>query len=151
MCYTGVGPFAPCQHHHVWAFQAKSFTWVKAYAITEAVGVELDTMATVDEKRAEHQVLVTRILEGDGSASRAERHSAFDDAGLAPPMRTLIDKVAKQPTHVTNEDIANVKASGLSEDQIFELVICAAVGEATRQYDTALEALAEAVTDTPEE
>ena len=64
---------------------------------------------------------------------------------------TLIDKVAKQPTHVTDEDIADVTASGMSEDQIFELVICAAVGEATRQYETALIALAEATADKPEE
>jgi hypothetical protein len=35
---------------------------------------------------------------------------------------------------------------GTSEDQIFELVICAAIGQATRQYETALEALAEAMT-----
>ena len=108
-------------------------------------------MPTADKKRATHQALVTRVLEGDGTASRAERRVAFDDAGLAPPLGTLIDKVAKQPTHVTDEDIANVKASGLSEDQIFELVICAAVGQATRQYETALEALAEAVADKPEE
>jgi AhpD family alkylhydroperoxidase len=32
-------------------------------------------------------------------------------------------------------------ASGLSEDQIFEIVVCAAVGQATRQYDAALAAL----------
>jgi hypothetical protein len=108
-------------------------------------------MPTVDKKRAAHQVLVTRVLEGDGRASRAERRAAFDDAGLAPPLRTLIDKVARRPTHVTDEDIANVRALGLSEDQIFELVICAAVGEATRQYDTALEALAEALADKYEE
>jgi hypothetical protein len=108
-------------------------------------------MPTVDKKRAEHQVLVTRVLEGDGRASRAERRAAFDNTRLAPPLRTLIERVAKQPTHVTNEDIANVKASGLSEDQIFELVICAAVGQATRQYETALAALAEAVADKPEE
>jgi hypothetical protein len=37
-----------------------------------------------------------------------------------------------------------VKAFGLSENQICELVVCAAVGQATRQYDTALMALAEA-------
>jgi hypothetical protein len=41
----------------------------------------------------------------------------------------------------TEEDIAAVKASGLSEDQIFELVVCAAIGQATRQYDTAFAAL----------
>jgi hypothetical protein len=104
-------------------------------------------MPTVDKKRTAHQVLVTRVLDGDGRASYAERRAAFDDAGLAPPVCTLIDKVAKRPTQVTTEDIANVKASGLSEDQIFELVICAALGQATRQYETALEALAEAMTD----
>ena len=40
-----------------------------------------------------------------------------------------------------------MKESGLTEDQIFELVVCAAVGQATRQYESALEALAAAVTD----
>jgi hypothetical protein len=113
--------------------------------------VELNAMPAVDKKRTAHQALVARVLEGEGRASRAERRAAFDDAGLALPLRTLIDKVANRPTQVTDEDIANVKASGLSEDQIFELVICAAVGQATRQYDTALAALAEAVTDKPEE
>ena len=108
-------------------------------------------MPMVDKKRAAHQVLVTRVLEGDGRASRAARRAAFDDAGLTQPLRTLIDKVAKRPTQVTNEDVATVEASGLSEDQIFELVICAAVGQATRQYETALEVLTEAVADKPEE
>jgi hypothetical protein len=104
-------------------------------------------MPAVDKKRTAHQVLVTRVLEGDGRASPAARRAAFDDAGLTQPLRTLIDKVAKRPTQVTNEDVATVEASGLSEDQIFELVICAAIGQATRQYETALEALAEAMTE----
>jgi hypothetical protein len=34
---------------------------------------------------------------------------------------------------------ANV--SGVSEDQIFEIAVCAAIGQATRQYDAALAAL----------
>ncbi len=42
---------------------------------------------------------------------------------------------------VTDEDIAAAKVSGLSEDQVFEMVVCAAIGQATRQYDTALAAL----------
>jgi alkylhydroperoxidase family enzyme len=118
----------------------------KARAITEGGDVELDTVPTTDKKRTAHQILVTRVLEGDGRASRAERRAAFDNTGLAEPLRTLIDKVAKRPTQVTEKDVANVEASGLSEDQIFELVICAAIGQATRQYETALEALAEAMT-----
>jgi hypothetical protein len=31
--------------------------------------------------------------------------------------------------------------SGLSEDQVFEIVVCSAIGQATRQYDGALAAL----------
>ena len=40
-----------------------------------------------------------------------------------------------------DEDIVATRASGLSEDQIFELVVCAAIGQAARQYDIALVAL----------
>ena len=104
-------------------------------------------MLAEDKKRTAHKAVVTRVLEGDGRASRTERRAAFENAGLAEPLRTLIDKVARQPTRVTDEDIAAVKASGESEDQIFELVVCAAIGQATRQYETALEALDEAMTD----
>src|SRR6266436_3368114 len=104
-------------------------------------------MIPEDKKRTAHNAVVTRVLEGDGRAARAERRAAFENAGLAEPLRTLIDKVARQPTRVTDEDVAVVLASGLSEDQIFELVICAAIGQATRQYETALEALAETMTD----
>jgi alkylhydroperoxidase family enzyme len=85
--------------------------------------------------------VVARILEGDGRASHAQRRAAFENAGLAEPQRTLIDKVAKHADKVTDEDIAAARASGLSEDQIFEMVVCAAIGQATRQYDSALAAL----------
>jgi hypothetical protein len=93
------------------------------------------------------KALVARILEGDGRASHAQRRAAFDNAGLAEPLSTLIDKVARHAYKVSDEDISAARAAGLSEDQIFELVVCAAVGQATRQYDTALAALAE---DTPD-
>jgi len=92
------------------------------------------------------KALVTRILEGDGRASRDQRRAAFDNVGLAKPLNTLVDKVTKHAHRVTDEDIAAARASGLSEDQIFELVVCAAIGQATRQYDTALAAL-EAATE----
>jgi hypothetical protein len=56
-------------------------------------------------------------------------------------MKTLIGKVNDQAFKVTDHDIASALASGLSEDQVFEMVVCAAVGQATRQYDTAIAAL----------
>jgi hypothetical protein len=87
------------------------------------------------------KALVARILEGDGRASHAQRRSAFNNAGLPELLNRLIAKVAERAYTVTDEDIAAVKASGLSEDQIFEIVVCAALGQATRNYETALAAL----------
>jgi hypothetical protein len=92
------------------------------------------------------KAVVARILEGNGRASHAQRRAAFDNAGLGEPLSRLIDKVAKRAYTVTDEDIVAARASGLSEDQIFEIVVCAAIGQATRQYDTALAAL-DAVTE----
>jgi hypothetical protein len=104
-------------------------------------------MLPEDRKRTAHKAVATRVLEGDGRASRAQRRAAFENVGLAEPLRTLIEKVARQPTRVTDEDIVAALSSGVSEDQLFELVVCAAIGQATRQYETALEALAEAMTN----
>lgn len=87
------------------------------------------------------QALIERILDGSGTASRSERRSAFDDAGLAEPLRKLVHKVAVQATAVTDSDIAAAHASGLTEDQIFEIVTCAAVGQSARQYEAARAAL----------
>jgi hypothetical protein len=87
------------------------------------------------------KVLVARILEGDGRASHAQRRAAFDNAGLAEPLSTLINKLTKHAYKVTDEDIAAARESGLSEDQVFEIAVCAAVGQAARQYDAAVVAL----------
>jgi alkylhydroperoxidase family enzyme len=87
------------------------------------------------------KALVARILEGDSRASQAQRRAAFNNAGLAEPLSTLIRKVAKHAYKVTDDDIVAARASGVSEDQIFELVVCAAIGQATRQYDAAIGAL----------
>jgi hypothetical protein len=90
---------------------------------------------------AARRALLARILEGAGKTTRNERRAAFGNATLAPPLSVLIDKVVRRAHEVSDADIAAVRASGLGEDQIFETVVCAAVGEASRQYETALAAL----------
>ena len=98
-------------------------------------------MSTIMEVR---KTLIARILEGQGYTSHEQRKAAFDNAKLEEPLRTLIGKVAKHPREVTDEDVAAARAAALSEDQIFELVVCGAVGQATRQHDNALAALKDA-------
>jgi hypothetical protein len=87
------------------------------------------------------KTLVTRILEGGGQASHAQRRAVFDNAVLDEPLATLIRKLTNRAHEITDQDVAAVRALGLSEDQIFEIAVCAAVGQATRQYDAALAAL----------
>ena len=91
--------------------------------------------------RQAREALTRRILEGAGKASPFDRRAAFNNSSLAEPVGALVDKVARHAYRVTDEDIAAARESGRSEDQLFEIVVCAAIGQATRQYDTALAAL----------
>lgn len=100
-----------------------------------------------DDKRTAHQALVESVLNGPGQASVEQRSQAFHNEGLAPPLDGLVGKVATAPTEVTEADFTAAKAAGFSEDQVFELVVCAAVGQSTRLYEAGLAALAEARPD----
>jgi alkylhydroperoxidase family enzyme len=98
-----------------------------------------------DEKRAAFRALVDGVLHGAGSASADLRARAFRNEDVAPPpLQVLIDKVTARPTQVTEADFAAAKESGCSEDELFELVVCAAVGQSERLYEAGLAALAEA-------
>jgi hypothetical protein len=101
-------------------------------------------MPPEDTKRSIHRLLVNRILQGPGEAPEDQRARAFDNAELPEPLRVLLDKVATRPAEVTDADFATATAAGFTDDQLFELVICAAVGQSTRQYEAGLAALADA-------
>jgi len=91
-----------------------------------------------------HASLVARVLNGEGQASRETRSAAFNNKGLPDPIGKFVDKVAHSAGLVTDADIGTLRGAGLSEDQIYEIVVCAALGQATRQYQNALAALSAA-------
>jgi hypothetical protein len=102
-------------------------------------------MTNVKRLRA---ALIERVLSGEGRLSTELRRAAFDNAGLTGPLGALIEKVAHSAPQTTDEDFAAARASGLTEDQLFEVVVCAAIGQAARQQDQALAALASAAGET---
>jgi hypothetical protein len=55
------------------------------------------------------QTLIERMLDGEGMASRSERRSAFENAGLAEPVKSLVQKVATKATAVTHRRGAGVR------------------------------------------
>jgi hypothetical protein len=99
-------------------------------------------MPAENSKRSLHGALVNRILRGPGQASAEQRARAFDNGELPEPVHTLLDKVATRSAQVTDADFAAATRAGFSDDQLFELVVSAAVGASTRQYEAALAALA---------
>lgn len=104
-------------------------------------------MPAEDEKRAIHRLLVERVLNGPGRAPADQRARAFNNDELPGPLRALVDKVATRSAQVTDADFAAALEAGFTDDQLFELVVCAAVGASTRQYEAGLAALAEASHD----
>lgn len=102
---------------------------------------EVQHAVAEDGKRASFRALEDRILNGKGRASPEQRARAFGNAGLTEPLNGLVGKVATSPAQVTDADFAAARAAGFTEDEIFELVICAAVGQSARLYDAGLAAL----------
>jgi hypothetical protein len=88
--------------------------------------------------------VVDRALLGSGVADAGARRAAFDNAGVDERARGLIDTVARNAWKVTDGQVEAAKRAGLSEDEIFELVVCAALGQSTRQLASALAAVDEA-------
>jgi hypothetical protein len=98
------------------------------------------------DTRPLRRALISRVLGSHGTAPARLRRAAFEadvaEADSGEPVSKLIEKVAYRSDQVTDEDFDAVRAEGLSEDEIFEVVVCAAVGQANRQYNSALTALA---------
>lgn len=93
------------------------------------------------------EAAIERALRGPGVASVEARRAAFENQKVDPRARALIDKVARHAWTVTDADVAEALAAGLSEDEIFELTVCAAYGQASRQLRAALDAVDAATRD----
>lgn len=67
-------------------------------------------------------------------------------AAAAPPapqsMDAYLGKVRTGAYAVTDADVAALKDAGLSEDEIFEHTVAAAIGEGLRRLDRATKAMA---------
>jgi hypothetical protein len=96
------------------------------------------------------EAVVATVLRGPGVSSAADRQAAFDNRGVDPRAGALVDKISRCAWTVTDADVAAVKAAGVGEDEIFELAVAAALGQATRQLQAALAAVdAAAAPETP--
>ena len=79
------------------------------------------------------------VLDGEAATDPALRRAVA--AGEAPPeLAALVRKIGDQAYTVADEDLGQLR-SRYSEDEIFELVVAAAVGAAGRRLAAAMAAL----------
>ena len=72
----------------------------------------------------------------------AELREAAQPGRVAPEaMVAYLDKVWRNAPTVTDADVEALKAAGLSEDEIFEQTVAAAVGAGLERLDAGLAAL----------
>jgi len=70
-----------------------------------------------------------------------EAYAAGRSAELPDELRPYVDKVARHAYKVTDADVERLRASGYSEDAIFELTLAAALGAAQSRLAAGLDAM----------
>ena len=83
------------------------------------------------------------VLEGPGESSPAIRQAVADGRGVPDDLQELVDKIHRHAYKVTDEDIALAQAK-YGDDQMFEIVVSAALGASRQRLLAGLAALNEA-------
>jgi alkylhydroperoxidase family enzyme len=75
---------------------------------------------------------------GTGSRELTQlREVVRDTAQPSAELEAYLEKVHLHAYRVTDEDVAALKAAGISEDEIFEQTVAAAIAEGLRRLDAA--------------
>jgi len=95
-----------------------------------------------DILRQMQQATAAAVLRGPGTTSTELRRAVAEGA---PPeeLRALVDKIRLHAYRVTDEDLASLRGR-YTEDQLFEIVVAAAIGVAEGQLRAGMRALEEA-------
>ena len=88
------------------------------------------------------QALIAQVKEQPGHTSPELRLSAFNGAGMSDPLEALVQKIHNHPYEVNDEDIAALRST-FTDDELFEVIVCAALGGAEKRLQTGLRALTE--------
>src|SRR5262245_5333631 len=96
-----------------------------------------------DPHREGRRAIEEPVLRGVGHAKPELRQAAAARGQVPDDLRALVEKVHKHAYKVTDEEIAELRKR-YSDDELFEVIVAAAVGAAGERLDRALRALEEA-------
>ena len=88
-------------------------------------------------------LVLETVLKGPGESLPAIRQAAADGRGVPADLQALVDKIHSHAYKVTDDDISNAQAK-YGDDQMFEIVVSAALGASRQRLLTGLKALSEA-------
>ena len=93
-----------------------------------------------------HKQLLDAILDAPADTPEHLRRAVVERAGGArdgvpESIRYYVDKVASHAYKVTDRDVAALQAAGLSDDDVFEITVAAAVGAAMHRLHRGMAAL----------
>jgi hypothetical protein len=83
------------------------------------------------------------VLDGPGESDPALRSAAAAGVGLPRDLQPLVDKIHAHAYRVTDEDVARLQAR-YGDDQLFEIIVSAAMGASRIRLDAGLRALEDA-------
>lgn len=89
---------------------------------------------------AKLQELERRLLDRPGTLDPALRRVLGTGGDPPAPLASYVEKVRLHAYKVTDQDIADLRAAGYSEDQIFELTVATAYGAARLRLDRGMAA-----------
>lgn len=88
-------------------------------------------------------VVLHNVLEGAGESDPALRKSVAEATSVPADLQALVDKIHRHAYKVTDDDIAHLQPK-YGDDQMFEIVVSAALGASRQRLLAGLEALDEA-------
>ena len=95
----------------------------------------------IDDPHAElRDRVLENVLDGPGQSDSAVRHAVADGSGVPQDLKTLTDKIHRHAYKVTDDDIARAQAK-YGDDQMFEIVVSAALGASAKRLRLGLAAL----------
>ena len=83
------------------------------------------------------------VLAGPGETDPAIRNAVADGENVAAELHALVDKIHRHAYKVTDEDIKRLQAK-YGDDQMFEIVVSAALGASRNRLLAGMKALDEA-------
>jgi alkylhydroperoxidase family enzyme len=96
-----------------------------------------------DPHAGDRDAVLRSVLDGPGETDPSLRYAAAEGVGVPDDLRALVEKVHQHAYRVTDEEIAALQAK-YGDDQLFEIIVSAALGASRQRLMAGLRALEEA-------